>query len=114
MGDKTRGIYEKFIVHRTDGEHESCRKHDGCEYFVLDLSCDDHARPAIMAYARSCKADYPLLAADLLKKAHEIKSNDDDRQECEAEAMGYTHTRSPCDDDCPVCFPTTADQKETP
>lgn len=107
MGDATRGLYNKFIVQRTDGEHESCRKHDGCEYFVLDLSCDRYARAAILAYARECKKDYPLLADDLFHKAHEIKQDDDDCQEVQAEAMGYTHGRSPCDDDCPVCFPTS-------
>lgn len=72
MGDKTRGIYDKFIVKRTDGtDHEgsprtSPGKHFGCEYFVLDITHDPHAIPALAAYADSAERDgYGLLAADL-------------------------------------------------
>ena len=67
MGDKTRGLYPegKFIVRRKDGTDAPGGKHDGCEYFVLDMTHDPHARSAILAYAQSCEADYPLLAADL-------------------------------------------------
>lgn len=65
MGDKTRGLYNKFRVTRTDGTSERGRKHDGCEYFVLDLTHDPHAAPALAAYIRSCEKDYPLLASDL-------------------------------------------------
>jgi hypothetical protein len=35
---------------------------------VLDVGCDQHAIPALIAYAESCKADYPLLASDVRKK----------------------------------------------
>jgi hypothetical protein len=69
MGDKTRGIYQKFTVTRTDGTSAPGGKHDGCDYFVLDIGCDPHAIPALLAYAEACKADYPLLAADVRKKA---------------------------------------------
>lgn len=69
MGDKTKGLYGKFIVRRTDGRDHPGEKHDGCEYFVLDLSHDPHAYPALMAYAASCSEDYPLLASDLRAKA---------------------------------------------
>ena len=69
MGDKTRGLYQKFVVTRTDGKSAPGEKHDGCEYFVLDVSCDPHAIPALLAYAESCEAEYPLLAADVRKKA---------------------------------------------
>jgi hypothetical protein len=65
MGDKTRGLYNKFTVTRTDGTSAPGGKHDGCEYFVLDLTHDKHAAAAIKAYANSCRAEYPLLAADL-------------------------------------------------
>jgi hypothetical protein len=67
VGDKTRGIYEKFRIERTDGKHLPGEKHDGCEYFVLDLTHDPHAIPALAAYAASCREEYPLLAADLMK-----------------------------------------------
>ena len=68
MGDKTRGLYEKFTVIRNDGSSDLGGKHHGCEYFVLDLTHDPHAAAALMAYAESCAADYPLLAADLRSK----------------------------------------------
>jgi hypothetical protein len=68
MGNKSRGLYRKFIVYRTDGSSERGRKHDGCEYFVLDLNHDPHAKAAIIAYAKSCRADYPRLAVDLMNQ----------------------------------------------
>jgi hypothetical protein len=69
MGDKTRGIYEKFKVERTDGKSAPGGKHNGCQYFVLDVTCDQHAIRALLAYAESCKGEYPLLAADVRKMA---------------------------------------------
>jgi hypothetical protein len=70
MGDKTRGLYQKFVVERHDGADQSelSGKHVGCDYLVLDLTHDPHALPAIRAYAESCRAEYPLLAADLDRK----------------------------------------------
>jgi hypothetical protein len=68
MNKQAKGLYEKFNVTRTDGRHAPGEKHAGCEYFVLDISHDKHALPAIAAYAESCKADFPLLAADLHSK----------------------------------------------
>lgn len=65
MGDKTRGIYNKFLVRRRDGKDAPGEKHDGCEYFVLDLTHDRHATAALAAYADSCRDEYPLLAKDL-------------------------------------------------
>jgi len=68
MGDKSRGLYGKFHIERTDGKSAPGEKHNGCDYFVLDLTCDPHAAPALRAYADSCEADYPQLAADLRAK----------------------------------------------
>lgn len=68
MGDKTRGLYNKFRVERTDGSDAPGGRHDSCEYFVLDLTHDPHALPALRAYADSCAKDYPMLAADLRAK----------------------------------------------
>lgn len=65
MGDRSRGIYHKFDVTRTDGSSEPGGKHHGCFYFVLDLDHDPHAKAALQAYADSCRADYPKLADDL-------------------------------------------------
>lgn len=65
MGDKSRGIYAKYRVTRTDGKSEPGQKHADCDYFVLDLDHDPHAKAALKAYADSCRAEYPLLADDL-------------------------------------------------
>lgn len=69
MGDRTRGLYDKFWVQRTDGKSERGKKHFRCEYFVLDLDHDKYAIPALRAYAEHCQAEYPQLAADLFAKA---------------------------------------------
>jgi hypothetical protein len=66
MGDKTRGLYDKFEVKRIDGQSEPGQKHEGCQYFVLDLTHDEFAPYAVMAYAKVCKDKYPELAKDLL------------------------------------------------
>ena len=70
MGDKSRGLYHKFNVTRTDGDgNYPGDKHRDCEYFVLDLDHDPHAIAAIRAYADSCFKEYPDLSLDLLAKA---------------------------------------------
>lgn len=63
--DRKTGLYPKFIVTRRDGGSVPSGKHDGCNYFVLDVTHDKHADAALLAYAASCEAEYPLLAADL-------------------------------------------------
>lgn len=68
MGDKSRGLYNKYTVTRNDGSSDPDWKHEGCEYFVLDLMHDEYAKAALLAYADSCEADYPLLAKDLRKE----------------------------------------------
>ena len=65
MSDKNRGIYGKYWINRSDRQDLEGRKHHGCRLFVLDLTHDKHAIPAILAYAESCREEYPLLAADL-------------------------------------------------
>jgi len=74
MGDKSRGLLRnekgnpgKFVVRRYDGRDGPGEKHDGCQYFVLDLTHDVHARVAARAYAVSCEGDgYHLLAQELI------------------------------------------------
>ena len=68
MGDKTRGLFKKFNVTRTDGQSAPGHKHFGCDYFVLDLTHDEFATDALKTYARKCRRKYPLLAADLDKQ----------------------------------------------
>lgn len=68
MGDRSRGLYNKFTVARTDGQSAPGEKHDECEYFVLDLTHDEFAAAALRAYADACEGQYPMLAADLRAK----------------------------------------------
>ena len=66
--DALKGLYRKFHVVRADGRSAHGKKHDGCEYFVLDLTHDPHALPALKAYEESCREDFPALADDLQMK----------------------------------------------
>jgi len=69
MSDPARGLYMKFTgITRTDGSSEPGGKHHGCDYFVLDLTHDAHALPALKAYMLSCRREYPHLAVDLYEK----------------------------------------------
>ncbi|PQM45691.1 hypothetical protein C1Y40_04135 [Mycobacterium talmoniae] len=56
--DRERGLYDKYRVERADGKAKG-------PYFVLAYTTDPHAAVALAAYADSCEADYPMLAADL-------------------------------------------------
>jgi hypothetical protein len=65
-----RGLYEKFYIERVDGRSAPGEKHDGCSYFVLDLTHDPHAYKAIQGYVESLREappylSYPELADDL-------------------------------------------------
>lgn len=60
-----QGLFEKFIVRRTDGRDEPGCKHENCEYFVLDVDHDEHARAALAAYADAAEKTHPDLASDL-------------------------------------------------
>jgi len=68
MNAPDKGLFKKFIINRIDGRDGAGDKHDGCEYFVLDLTHDKHAIPAIAAYAESCEREFPALANDLRAK----------------------------------------------
>jgi hypothetical protein len=68
LDDKKRGLYGKYKVERLDGSSVPPNgKHAFCEYFVLDLEHDKHAKAAIRAYAESCAKEFPDLAKDLRK-----------------------------------------------
>lgn len=68
--DENTGLYGKFQVRRVDGRDAPGQKHADCEYFVLDLTHDRHAIPAIRAYAESCRHRFPALASDLERIAN--------------------------------------------
>lgn len=60
-----QGLLRKFDVRRTDGSDKPGGKHYGCEYFVLDVNHDPHAKPALAAYAKAVEATHPTLADDM-------------------------------------------------
>ena len=63
--DTEQGLFQKFVVTRTDGSSGPGGKHEGCEYFVLDIDHDPMAKWALEAYANACETTHPQLAADL-------------------------------------------------
>lgn len=69
MDKRSRGLYNKFVVNRVDGTDAPGCKHDGCRYFVLDVTHDRHAGAALIAYADSCESEFPVLAADVRRLA---------------------------------------------
>jgi len=70
--DRTeRGLYGKFTVGREDGRDLHGGDRERADYFVLDLTFDPFAIPALRAYADACEGEYPALAADLRKKLDE-------------------------------------------
>ena len=71
--DSVKGLYHKFFVTRTDGRSGPGGLHENCKYFVLDLTHDKHAIPAIQAYAKSCRKKNPVLADDLQAVVKELK-----------------------------------------
>jgi len=70
--DKTQGLYGKYIVRRTDGTDAPGGKHEGCCYFVLDLTHDAGARHAARTYARNIRGTNPILADDLESMCDDI------------------------------------------
>ena len=74
MNKKQLGLYGKFEVTRTDGKDAPGEKHDGCQYFVLDVTHDPYAIPALRAYAYACERDgYRELARDLRRLTEETR-----------------------------------------
>ena len=66
--DRGRGLYQKFVAYRADGSSGPGGKHEGCALFVLDVDHDEHARPALAAYANAVAGEYPQLAEDIFAK----------------------------------------------
>ena len=73
LSRRATGLYGKFRIIRTDGSSAEGKKHHGCEYFVLDLTHDPFALPALKAYADACANKYPALALDLYEQIEERK-----------------------------------------
>lgn len=68
LHEHEQGLYRKFDVRRVDGSSEPGGKHHDCEYFVLDMTHDQHARVALRAYADACASTHPELSADLIAR----------------------------------------------
>ncbi len=65
LTNKGQGVYRKFDVRRTDCSDQPGGKHHGCEYFVLDVTHDPHAKAALQKYADECESSHMTLAADM-------------------------------------------------
>lgn len=61
----SEGLHQKYSVVHLGADGLPDYKHAFCEYFVLDLACDPHARVAARAYAESIAPTNPELARDL-------------------------------------------------
>ena len=66
MSDRLKGLYDKYVVVRSDGRSAEDKKHHGCAYFVIDRTHDRFATPALIAYAMACRIAYPQLAEDIM------------------------------------------------
>lgn len=69
--NNSQGLYNKFIVERVDGRDREGGDKADARYFVLDYINDSYAKHALVAYAEACQDEYPDLAKDLMKIAHE-------------------------------------------
>jgi hypothetical protein len=65
MPTQGKGLYPKFRVKRVDGKDQPGGPKEGARYFVLDVTHDKFAIPAIAAYAAACEDEYVELADDL-------------------------------------------------
>ena len=64
-----QGMFRKFMVQRADGEDKKVTdRHFNCEYFVLDITHDPAALPALRAYADAIQETHPYLARDIRVK----------------------------------------------
>jgi hypothetical protein len=68
VNQQQAGVYHKFNVSRTDGRDQLGGDRHGAEYFVLDVTHDKFAKPALAAYAAACRNDYPALADDMARR----------------------------------------------
>lgn len=64
--DTERGLYRKYLLFKAGGDMTPVLN----PFFALRYTTDPHAAVALAAYAKSCEADYPQLAADLREALH--------------------------------------------
>lgn len=98
--DTARGLYGKYEVRKAiqPGTTQLGANPWLADVFVLNYTKDPHAAVALAAYATSCAADYPQLAADLREKLRGQPECECDEPACAwCEIHGDTHNR---DDEC--------------
>ena len=66
-----KGLYGKYYVNRVDGRDKAGGDKSNANYFVLDLTHDPFAVPALKAYIQACRETYAALANDLEKLVEE-------------------------------------------
>jgi hypothetical protein len=60
-------LINKYSVFRNDAQDKPGLKHADCELFVLDVTHDPYAVPALARYIEVCSETHPVLALDLRK-----------------------------------------------
>lgn len=75
MTSSREGLIGKFKVERLTPSSRGIN-HNGCQYFVLDITHDPFTRAAVLAYADECGEEYPHLAVDLRKAVEKAISHD--------------------------------------
>lgn len=94
--DTERGLYSKYQVYRNTVP--PLKLDEPC--FVLRYGTDPHAAVALAAYAKSCEAEYPQLAADLREQLRDQPECECDEPACQwCEIHGDTGNRGD-DDGC--------------
>ena len=86
---RNRGMYPKYYVSRIDGSDQPGGIHHGSDYYVLDLTNDKFAKPAIVAYVDACKTELPALAIDLMSKVNDVVPNGQVISDVPVIAQGY-------------------------
>lgn len=66
--DTEQGLYEKYRVYRTDGLDNVGGPRADDKYFVLNLTRDPHAKPAMAAYAASVNPTHAILSTDMIRE----------------------------------------------
>jgi len=62
---ENKAIYPKYMVYRMDGKDNVGEKHEKCDLFVLDLTHDPAAIPAMAMFVTACADDRPALSASV-------------------------------------------------
>ena len=76
--NEDKGLINKYHVRRIDGKDRQGDKYRNCRYFVLDVSHDPFAIPALRAYAEACKESKPNLSTQLTEMVDAYVGGDED------------------------------------